>query len=137
MKIFLDTNVLASALATRGLCADVMQVVIAEHELMVGEVVLSELTKALRVKFRVPEDIVKETEEFLRQFTVVRKPAKHLHIGIRDSADEWVIASAMACGADLIVTGDKDLTSCKKSPVAVLTPREFWERVARPKLAKT
>lgn len=137
MKVFLDTNVLASALATRGLCADVMQVVIAEHELMVGEIVLMELTKALRVKFRVPEDVVKETEEFLRQFTVVPKPAKHLHIGIRDPDDEWVVASAMACGADLIVTGDKDLTSCKKCPVKVLTPREFWEKVVRAKPAKT
>jgi putative PIN family toxin of toxin-antitoxin system len=114
-----------------------MQTVIAEHELMVGEVVLSELTKALRVKFRVPEDVVKEAEEFLRQFTVVAKPAKHLHIGIRDPDDEWVVASAVACGADFIVTGDKDLTSCKKCPVAILTPREFWERAARARLGKT
>ena len=31
MKVFLDTNVLASAAATRGLCADVLREVFASH----------------------------------------------------------------------------------------------------------
>lgn len=137
MKVFLDTNVLASAFATRGLCADVMQVTIAEHELMVGEVVLAELRKALTTKFRAPPDVAKEAEEFLRQFTVVPRPKMHLHTGIRDPADEWIIASAVACTAGAIVTGDKDILECKKCPVDVLTPRQFWERVARSRLAKT
>ena len=47
MKVFLDTNVLVAAFATRGLCADVMRVVLAEHQLITGEVVLSELRRAL------------------------------------------------------------------------------------------
>lgn len=29
MRVFLDTNVLVSALATRGLCADVLRIVVA------------------------------------------------------------------------------------------------------------
>tara|TARA_Y100000590_G_C15710915_1_gene1010249 strand:+ start:1307 stop:1432 length:126 start_codon:yes stop_codon:yes gene_type:complete len=41
MKVFLDTNVLVSAFATRGLCADVMRVILTEHELLIGEVVLT------------------------------------------------------------------------------------------------
>ena len=131
MKVFLDTNVLASAFATRGLCADVLQTAIAEHELMVAEVVLVELKQALREKFKVPADVVKEAEAFLRQFSVVPKPAKHLCLGIRDHDDEWVVASAAACGADIVVTGDKDLLACEKCPVEVLTPREFWERLKR------
>jgi hypothetical protein len=35
MKVMLDTNVLASAVATRGLCADVLRAVLAEHELVI------------------------------------------------------------------------------------------------------
>ena len=38
MKIFLDTNVLVSAYATRGICSDLVRFVLAEHELMTGEV---------------------------------------------------------------------------------------------------
>jgi putative PIN family toxin of toxin-antitoxin system len=131
VKVFLDTNVLASAFATRGLCADVLQATLAEHELLVGDVVLVELKKALREKFHVPADVVKETEAFLRQFTVVPKPKKHLDLGIRDPDDEWVVASAVASGADVVVTGDKDLTSLKKSPVDILTPRQFWQRLTK------
>lgn len=66
MKVFLDTNVLAGAFATRGLCADLFRVVIAEHDLVVGEVVIEELRRVLTAKFRIPADRVAEVEELLR-----------------------------------------------------------------------
>ena len=47
MKVFLDTNVLVSGLATRGLCADVIRLVLAEHELIAGEVALKEVERVL------------------------------------------------------------------------------------------
>lgn len=40
MRVFLDTNVLVSAFATRGLCADLMRHVLAEHDLITGEVII-------------------------------------------------------------------------------------------------
>ena len=43
MRIFPDTNVLACAFGKRGLCADVPRLVLAEHELVTGEVVIEEL----------------------------------------------------------------------------------------------
>lgn len=43
MKVFLDTNVIVSAFGTRGLCADLIRLVIARHELTVSEVVLEEV----------------------------------------------------------------------------------------------
>ncbi|WP_423924307.1 hypothetical protein [Candidatus Palauibacter sp.] len=46
MRIFLDTNVLVSALAGRGICSDVPRVVIANHSLIAGETVLLEQMKA-------------------------------------------------------------------------------------------
>jgi uncharacterized protein len=36
VRVALDTNVLVSAVATRGICADVLRVVLTEHELVVG-----------------------------------------------------------------------------------------------------
>lgn len=71
MKVFLDTNVLVSAFATRGLCADVLRQVLAEHELLVGERVLREVRRVLRVKLRVSQPAVDEIEQFLRTQTVV------------------------------------------------------------------
>ncbi len=40
MKVFLDTNVLASAAVTRGLCSDVLREVFASHDLFISEQVL-------------------------------------------------------------------------------------------------
>jgi predicted nucleic acid-binding protein len=59
VRVFLDTNVLASALATRGLCADLFESVLAEHELVASKEMLEELERALTLKFKVPGPVVK------------------------------------------------------------------------------
>ena len=48
MIVCFDTNVLVSAVATRGLCADIVNAALAEHQLIVGETVLMELRQVLR-----------------------------------------------------------------------------------------
>ena len=59
MKIFLDINVLVSGFATRGLCSDVIRLVLAEHELITGEVVLAELKQVLNRRFSCPPSRLK------------------------------------------------------------------------------
>ena len=54
MRVFLGINVLVGALATRGVCADVLRVVLAEHTLVTSEVVLRELIRALRTRIKLP-----------------------------------------------------------------------------------
>ena len=87
MKVFLDTNVLVSAFATRGLCADLVNAILAEHELVVGETVLRELQRVLKQKLRVPADIVEETDRFLRYEAAVVHDAPILALEIRDTND--------------------------------------------------
>lgn len=41
MRVFLDSNVLVSGFATRGLSSDLIRQVFTEHEFMTGEVVLA------------------------------------------------------------------------------------------------
>jgi len=48
----------------------------------------------------------------------------------RDKTDDFYIAAAIQENVDFLVTGDKDLLSCKdirKWPLKILTPREFIE----------
>jgi hypothetical protein len=47
LRVFLDTNVLVAAFATRGLCADVLRLVLVHHELVTSAVVVAELQRAL------------------------------------------------------------------------------------------
>jgi putative PIN family toxin of toxin-antitoxin system len=127
VRVFLDTNVLVSAFATRGLCADVFRAVLAEHELIVGEVVIEELQRTLRDKLGLPPEQVQAIEELLREQEVVARPATAADAPIRDPDDRWVLASALAGNADLLVTGDKDLLELGGSaPLPVLDPRGFW-----------
>ena len=51
MKLFLDTNVIVSAFTARGLCADLFRHLLAEHELLTGEVNVVELRRVLRDRF--------------------------------------------------------------------------------------
>lgn len=128
MKVFLDTNVLVSAFATRGLCADVLRQVLAEHELLVGERVLREVRRVLRVKLRVSQPAVDEIEQFLRTQTVVVATGTRALVKVRDADDARILAEAVAGGADVLVTGDRDLLDlADRSPLRIVTPRGFWE----------
>jgi len=47
---------------------------------------------------------------------------------VRDASDEWIVASAIAGRADLIISGDGDLLVVGSGgPVPVLSPRQFWD----------
>lgn len=130
MKVFLDTNVLVSAFATRGLCADLFRHLLLEHEIVTGEVVLTELRRVLRDKLRVPPAALESIANLLREHEVVPKPRRHLDIGLDDRDDEWIVASAVAGHSDVLVTGDAGLLKLgKNSPVEVLNPRGMWERL--------
>lgn len=130
MRVALDTNVLVSAVATRGLCADVLAVVLAEHELVLGETVLGELRRVLRQKLRMSAAMSDEVEVFLRRHAVIVPNAPPLRLRLRDRSDLPVLAEAVAGEAEVLVTGDQDLhASPAVMPFPILTPREFWERL--------
>jgi putative PIN family toxin of toxin-antitoxin system len=127
VRVCLDTNVLVAAVATRGLAADVVRLILAEHDLLLPEVVLGELRRVLTNKFKLPAARITELEAFLREHEVIPKPARLLAIDVRDRSDAWVLASAVAGRADVLVTGDQDLLVLgSKAPVRVLDPRGFW-----------
>ena len=133
MRVFLDTNVLVAAFATRGLCADVMRVVLAEHQLITGEVVLAELRTVLTRRIKLPQATVDEIVALLRDQEVVPKPNKPSDVPIKDPDDRWILASAVAGRADVLVTGDRDLLDvASKAPLTILAPRGFWDLLSKP-----
>lgn len=132
MRVFLDTNVLVAAFATRGLCADVMRVVLAEHRLIIGEVVLREVQKALSRRIKLPAATLEDILALLREQEVVPKPRQPSDLPIRDPDDRWILASAVAGRADVLVTGDQDLLDiANKAPLRVLNPRAFWDLLSK------
>jgi len=131
MRVFLDTNVLVSGFATRGLSADVVRLLLAEHELLTGEVVLEETRRVLTEKFGVPGDKADQIESLLRRRHVEPVPDSEPPVEVRDPDDEIVLASAVAAEAEILITGDKDLLDIadQVDAVRIMTPRTFWEKV--------
>lgn len=132
MRVCLDTNVLVAAFATRGLCADVLRSCLTEHDLVIGDVHLDELRRTLKNKLKLPDDAIAAAEAVFDGVEIVPKPAKPATVPERDKADRWIVATAVAGRADVLVTGDNDLLSvANDAPLAILSPREFWNMLTQ------
>ena len=130
MRVLLDTNVIVSAVTTRGLGADVFRAVLAAHELVTCAQVLQEVRRILRIKFGVPEPLVAEYLELIGQDAIVAEFEGLLDLPIQDQDDAEIVAAAIGARAEVLVTGDHELQSLKNvGKVRILSPRAFWEEL--------
>jgi len=114
------------------MCADVMRVVLAEHQLVTAEVVLAELREVLRRRIKLPVAVVDDIVALLRDQEVVPKPRRPSDVPVRDPDDRWILASATAGQADVLVTGDRDLLDiAATAPLPILDPRGFWNLLSK------
>ena len=132
MRVFFDTNVLVSAFLARGLCADLLRLVLTEHTLVSSEVVISELRQVLSRKGKLPIAQIHAIETFLRDQPIAPRPEQTLELGLIDADDEWVVASAVLIDADLFVTGDQGVLACMAPPIPIINPRGCWEQLRSP-----
>jgi len=128
VRIFLDANVLVSAFASRGLCADLLEVVLLEQELILGRHVLREVSKALRQKLRLPHTRATEIAEFLSGEAVQIVEESEPSDARVDADDALVLGEAIAGHARVFVTGDAAILRLGSIPkLDVVSPRQFWE----------
>ena len=99
MKVFLDTNVLASAAATRGPCA-------------------------------AGQDLIDDFIWLLQQDSVLAQTGQLPKVKLQDKDDLFILGAAIASGAEVLVTGDKELLELGDiEGLEILSPRQFWERL--------
>ena len=131
MRVFLDTNVLASSIATRGLCSEVLESTLHDHELLTSDAVLSELERVLLTKLRLPSALVAEFLALLREEAQLVNDRQMPSISIPDADDVPIIASALGGKADVFVTGDKALLDLREvDGLRMVSPRELWMQLA-------
>ena len=130
MRVLLDTNVLASAVTTRGLCADVLREVLAKHELVVCSQIFSELRRILQSKFGMSSDLIKSFVWLLQQDTILSKPGSLPQVNLKDKDDLGILAAAQSGGADVVVTGDRELQTLGDFlGIKIMSPRQFWQEL--------
>ncbi len=128
MRVFLDTNVLVSAVATRGLCADVLRETLVSHQLVVSAPLISELKNILHTKIGVLQEIIFDFVEVLTQDSILCENTKLTNIDINEKDDILILSTALNGNTELFVTGDKELLELGKiQSMRIVTPRKFWE----------
>jgi putative PIN family toxin of toxin-antitoxin system len=128
LRVFLDTNVLVSAFASRGLCAELFELVLLEYDLILGRSVLQELSKALRQKVKLPARdiaaIITFLEDEASQLVESSDPAD---IAV-DRDDAIVLGDAIGGHAEVFVTGDGEILGLgRHGDLRIVSPRAFWQ----------
>jgi putative PIN family toxin of toxin-antitoxin system len=133
LRVFLDTNVLISSFITRGLCADIFRIILAEHHLVLSEYFLFEFEVVLYRKVDLPPKQIQSILKYLKTFDVItdQTPPDNLDfLDIRDKNDIPILAAALNGKCDTIVTGDRDLLDVSdKYNIKIVDPKRFLKIV--------
>jgi putative PIN family toxin of toxin-antitoxin system len=130
VKVVLDSSVLIAASISRaGVCADLLEDVLTHHELVISALIAEELARKLRDKFNFPESEVRQLRRFLVRMATAVVPTNLPANVCRDANDIPVLGTAVAAGALVLVTVDKDLLALDGfQGIAIIKPGEFWRR---------
>ncbi len=131
MRLVFDTNVIVAGLVAHGLCHELVETHLPEHVAILSTPLWDELLEKLQDKFGLAPADLPLLELYRRHATWV-EPAPPSKPACRDADDDWVLATAVTGQAEAIVTGDADLLELRNyEGVAILTPRQLIERLAR------
>lgn len=131
MKVIFDTNVLMAAFLTEGLCSRILlRANRGDFDLYISSSIIREFEEALRIKAgfsrRESGAIISLVNEIVQLAEPKENDKRKAHGLCRDETDDHVLACALACNADYLVTGDKDLLEVKRlHHLTVISPREF------------
>ena len=126
----MDTNVLVSALATRGLCADLYERLLTEHEVVICEPVVAEVLDILQRKFRAMAELLIKVEAELRLLQVIPAQVTAPSLPIKDRDDPWIIACALQADVACFVTGDAELLALGMvGKLPIISPRDCWNQI--------
>jgi putative PIN family toxin of toxin-antitoxin system len=132
VRVVLDTNVLLSGVATRGLCEGLLDILFdsPQHTVVLSEYILEEFARQYRAKFGMTAAETREVVAFLRQRCELVDPAAVPPSACRDPDDLPVLGTLAAGGAGCWVTGDADLLALGEfEGRQILSPRQCYERL--------
>jgi putative PIN family toxin of toxin-antitoxin system len=127
MKVVLDSNIIVSAFAGRGLCHSLFELCLDRYDIIISEYILSEVYRILHKKMKLSEDKVKIIDKFLKEFCTLSSYNELSDTVCRDKNDNNIIALTYSNSVTYLITGDNDLLTLKKyKSVKIISPRDFW-----------
>lgn len=138
MRVVADANVFVSAALGRSPDAPAVRIISAaldgRIELVMSPALLAEIADVLsrpRLRKRVSaEDAQLFLADIAAQIVMFADPTDPPRI-CRDPDDDYLVALAVVCGAEALVTGDDDLLAVEPhhAGIDVLTPRQLTDRL--------
>lgn len=131
LKIVLDTNVLASgAVANQGTMKRLMDAWQAEvFQLYISRPILQELQRTLQKPYfaqRIPSSLVVRYLTVLVETSTLVSVASPVPRVATHPEDDFILATAAACEADYLVTGDEQLLKLRSyRGVTIISPYGF------------
>ena len=133
MRVFLDTNVLISAVISRGLCRDLLKTAVEEHDVVVSQLVVDEFERVLREKFGATQPALDKALMLLDDMEINENPVAKFEADALETNDALIFAAALKARADVLVTGDHEMLARGLAlPIDVVSPRGFMEGASRP-----
>jgi putative PIN family toxin of toxin-antitoxin system len=128
MRVVIDSSVLvAAAIARAGVCATLLEDVLAAHELVLSVFICDEVERVLFEKFSFPAAQAKELREFWERVATVVEPQAVPAGACRDPDDLPILGTALAAAAAVLVTVDRDLLDLGVyQGIAIIRPAGFW-----------
>lgn len=128
MTLVFDTNVLVAGIVAEGLCRELLELHVPEHDVVLSAPLFDELVAVLRDKFDLNADELPIVALYRRHARWVETEPLAEPV-CRDPEDGIVLATALAGEADAIVTGDSDLLVLGTwHGIEILSPRQLLER---------
>lgn len=125
MRAVFDTNVVIAGLVARGLCYEILALHVPQHRPILSRQLWDELTEKLHDKFELAPAELPLLALYRRHALWVEARALPEPV-CRDPDDDWVLATAIAGEAEVIVSGDPDLLDLESHEgIRILTPRQW------------
>jgi uncharacterized protein len=136
LKAVIDTNVWISSLIQRGNPSKLLDIWTIEDSFAVYYPLqlieeLRSIPSKQRLASRIHSDDVHKLIAFIEDEAILAEP-EHVEAISRDPNDDVFLACALFVGADVLVTGDKDLLVLGEyASIHIITPTRFLEMLAR------
>lgn len=128
MRLVLDTNVLIAAFISHGVCNELLEHCVLNHEVVLSGFILNEVQEKLTEKFKFTAREADATVRLVKSRTRIVPISPLAEPVCKDSDDDAIIATAIAGQCACIVTGDKDLLDLDTvNGIHVLSPSSFWQ----------
>jgi uncharacterized protein len=127
MIVALDTNVWIAAFISRGVCDQLVEYLVAHHQIVTSPNILDEFAEKMTGKFSMSQHDVNDALELISNHSLVVVPGPLSKPISRDPDDDWILATAVVGGCHCLITGDKDLLTLETyEGIPIFRPAAFW-----------